>query len=136
MGRTGLTYRCQRAFIADVEDQHSHSLSSGFLRASLLLLLKERPSYGYELHERLVELGQVCDTAVVYRALHALHDEKLVYSAWEPSDTGPARRSYELSWSGEEALTACARLVAHNRDILQHYLDRCEIAVARSVRSG
>ncbi|MDB5114124.1 MAG: PadR family transcriptional regulator, partial [Chloroflexi bacterium] len=56
-----------------------------FLRPCLLLLLEESPGHGYELRDRLAELGTSAppDTAIVYRALNAMENEGLISSRWQ-----------------------------------------------------
>jgi poly-beta-hydroxybutyrate-responsive repressor len=75
-----------------------------FLRACLLLLLREHAGHGYDLLARLRDFGLDKDPGGVYRTLRALEREGLLYSAWEASSAGPARRGYELTWEGEELL--------------------------------
>lgn len=95
-----------------------------FLRACLLLLLKEQPGHGYSLVERLREFGVDKEPGAVYRALRALEHEGLLYSAWEASSTGPARRGYELTWEGEEVLAAWSETLEATRAMLGQYLRR------------
>jgi PadR family transcriptional regulator PadR len=99
-----------------------------FLRAWLLLLLKERPGHGYDLVERLRQLGIDKEPGGVYRALRALEREGLLYSAWETSSAGPARRGYELTWEGEEMLGAWSETLETTRLLLDTYLDRYRAA--------
>ncbi|HEV7466904.1 MAG TPA: PadR family transcriptional regulator [Candidatus Dormibacteraeota bacterium] len=85
-----------------------------FLRPCLLLLLEESPGHGYELRDRLAELGASAppDTAIVYRALNAMENEGLISSRWQPSTEGPQRRCYALTAEGREALGDWARQLA------------------------
>ena len=64
-----------------------------FGEASLLLLLAERPTHGYELLEALPALTgeDRVDVGNLYRVLRGLEDEGLVRSEW--SADLPARRS-------------------------------------------
>ncbi len=95
-----------------------------FLRACLLLLLKEQPAHGYDLVERLKDFGFDKDPGGVYRALRALERDGLLHSAWEASPAGPARRGYELTWEGEEMLAAWSATLAGSRAVLDQYLRR------------
>jgi len=95
------------------------------LRASLLLLLYERGDYGYELRTRLVELsGMCCDHGTVYRVLNQMEDEGLVSSGWERSRSGPARRRYRLTASGEERLDASSGELARLSRVLSAFETR------------
>jgi poly-beta-hydroxybutyrate-responsive repressor len=46
------------------------------------------------------------DPGNLYRTLRGLEDEGLVISSWDTSNTGPARRVYELTELGLEYLHA------------------------------
>lgn len=101
------------------------ALPKNFLRPCILLLLREQPAHGYELLERLVPLGLGRDDpGRLYRALRALEAERLVRSAWEPSQSGPDRRRYELTRSGMEHLHASADSLRATRDVLEVFLSR------------
>jgi PadR family transcriptional regulator, regulatory protein PadR len=81
-------------------------------RASLLLVLGEVPTHGYDLPVLLGPLGLgTTDRGFVYRTLRAMEAEGFVASAWEPSPTGPARRTYTVTPAGREwAAAATATL--------------------------
>jgi PadR family transcriptional regulator PadR len=84
---------------------HDSQLLKGVLGMVLLRLLDERPSYGYELVERLHELGltQVPDGSV-YPALNRLERDGHLQSFLVASAAGPARKYYRLSPSGKRLL--------------------------------
>jgi DNA-binding PadR family transcriptional regulator len=90
----------------------------------LLLLLKESPSYGYELLERLPAFGLGKDHASLYRTLRALESEGLVRSGWEVRGRGPARRRYEVTVEGEAWLDVWAGALSDTRSLLGFYLNR------------
>jgi len=70
-------------------------------RASLLLVLGEAPTYGYDLPALLAPLGLGdADRGFVYRTLRVMEADGLVSSAWDPSPTGPARRTYTVTPAG------------------------------------
>ncbi len=100
-------------------------LPKNFLRPCLLLLLRERPSHGYDLLERLRSFGfERDDPGRLYRALRTLEEEGLVRSAWESSTNGPARRIYELTRPGMEALHDAVQLLAKTDIIINVVLSR------------
>lgn len=102
-------------------------LPKNFLRACLLLLVKEQPSHGYDLLERLSQLGfKGADPGGLYRALRAMEQEGLMRSVWETSEMGPARRTYELTEEGEDWLHAWAGILSETSRIVSSYLDRYE----------
>lgn len=108
-------------------------LPRNFLRPCLLLLLAEEPSHGYDLLERLLDLGiEQTDPGGLYRSLRSMEQEGLVRSWWEPSDSGPARRTYTLTEEGLDWLHAWSGSLREVRRLLGRYLDRYE----RSVESA
>ena len=112
-------------------------LPRNFLRPCLLLLLAEMPSHGYDLLERLGELGlPAADPGGLYRILRALEREAMVTSRWETSATGPARRTYELTDEGREWLHAWAGALAEGRRIVGGFLDRYTTVTAETIQRG
>ena len=107
------------------------ALPKNFLRPCLLLLLREQPAHGYDLLERLRPLGfGRDDPGRLYRTLRALEAENLVLSAWEPSESGPDRRTYTLTRPGMEALHASAQELLATVAILEVFLSRLSEFVA------
>jgi len=96
-----------------------------YLRPCLLLLLAEGTSHGYELLEQVGSLGlDRVDPGGLYRCLRAMDEEGLVRSAWEPSTSGPARRTYELTDEGHEWLHVVAGSLAEVARSLATYRSR------------
>ncbi|MDP2807306.1 MAG: helix-turn-helix transcriptional regulator [bacterium] len=96
-----------------------------FVVPSLLLLLKGKPGYGYELMQRLGELGLFdgpADPAAVYRTLRKLESNKLVRSAWDTKNTGPARRCYRITAAGQKSLKAWKAVIAERKMKLEQLL--------------
>lgn len=105
----------------------SVGLPRNFLRPALLLLLAEGTAHGYELLERVGELGlDRMDTGGLYRCLRAMDEDGLVRSRWEPSAAGPARRRYELTAEGVARLDGAAASVAELTCLLVAYTRRHE----------
>jgi PadR family transcriptional regulator len=107
-------------------------MKKGSLELLVLHLLYERPSYGYEICERLRERSDGTlrfEEGAVYPLLHTLEREGLAEGYWEgsaPSPTsgtvatsageeadttrkGPRRRYYRLTPAGVEALRAAVQ---------------------------
>lgn len=93
-------------------------LPKNFLRACVLLLLREAPAHGYDLLERLRDFGVDREPGGLYRGLRAMEHEGLVASRWEVSLTGPDRRRYELTPAGDRALDAWAAALAETRRVI------------------
>lgn len=78
-----------------------------YIEPVVLLLLKERKSYGYDLADRLLEFELTdarVDRASLYRTLRALEESGHVSSAWDVEGAGPARRVYSLTEKGHARL--------------------------------
>lgn len=100
-------------------------LPKNFLRPCLLLLLRESPAHGYDLHERLRPLGfGRDDPGRLYRALRALETDGLVQSVWEKSSSGPDRRTYELTRAGAAHLHEAALSLGETSEIIGVFLAR------------
>ena len=101
------------------------ALPKNFLRPCLLLLLREDPAHGYDLLERIQSLGlDGSDPGNLYRALRALEKDGMVRSAWEPSESGPDRRTYAITRSGMEELHRTAKAIAAGHETVSGFLSR------------
>src|SRR5271168_3271985 len=76
-----------------------------FVLPAILLLLSERPGYGYGLVPRLQEFhfGHV-DRPAIYRALAQLEADGLVESSAQKPTAAQARRVYRVTPAGERVL--------------------------------
>ena len=87
--------------------EHDSQLLKGVLSLLLLHLLSERESYGYQLVQRLHEVGLTgILEGTVYPALARLEREGRVSTRLVASNAGPARKYYRPTVAGREALTA------------------------------
>ena len=77
-----------------------------------LVILREESSYGYELIERLQQLGfEEIGAGALYRTLRHMEKEGLCKSEWDTtttSESGPPRRMYSITEVGEEYLASWA----------------------------
>jgi PadR family transcriptional regulator PadR len=107
---------------------HVHARVERFVEPSLLLLLRERPLHGYELLERLPELGVEgrVDIGNLYRLLRALEEEGLVTSEWSADLPGPAKRTYELTDQGRRLLDRWAEALGRAQESISSFLERYE----------
>jgi len=81
--------------------------SERYIQPSILMTLKNKPSYGYELIQEICQFGFVEGQAppgMIYRHLRDLEENGLVESEWETESTGPAKRVYQLTGEGSEVL--------------------------------
>jgi PadR family transcriptional regulator PadR len=110
---------------AVVADPTPLSLPRNYLRPCLLLLLAEGTGHGYELLDQVHALGLAkADAAGVYRCLRAMDEEGLVRSHWQPSVSGPARRTYAITAEGADRLATMSAGLAVTARSLEHFLDR------------
>jgi PadR family transcriptional regulator PadR len=111
---------------------HVHARVERFVEPSLLLLLRERPLHGYELLERLPELGVEgrVDIGNLYRLLRALEEEGLVSSEWSADLPGPAKRTYELTGQGRRLLDRWAEALRRAQGTIDSFLARYEASLA------
>lgn len=96
-----------------------------YIQPSLLLELKIKPAYGYELINNLQKFGFVQGQAppgMIYRHLRGLEADGLVQSEWQTEGTGPARRIYHLTPEGEEALSLWVDYMQNQADNLIHFI--------------
>jgi PadR family transcriptional regulator PadR len=100
----------------------------GFIQPWLLLLLLQKPSYGYELMERLAQDEETPDSdpGLLYRTLRQLEEEGLVRSAWDTEGRGPARRLYQVTPEGVEYIHAWAIKIRRTRQRLDRFLAEYE----------
>ena len=93
-----------------------------WLIAAALVALREESSYGYELMERLENLGfGEVNPGTLYRKLRQMEREGLCKSEWKTSTSGPARRVYSLTDGGEEYLEAWAQGCQHYQQIMDAF---------------
>lgn len=108
-------------------------LPRNYLRPCLLLLLAEGTSHGYELLEQVAEFGlDRVDAGGLYRCLRAMDEDGLVRSVWEPSTSGPARRTYTLTAEGRDWLHAVAAPLAEVATALARYQRRYQRVLRRA----
>lgn len=100
-----------------------------FIEPCLLLSLRRRPSYGYQLLEDLASFGfhsDAPDTAALYRNLRRLEQEGYVQSSWRQGEGGPAKRYYQLTAQGCRLLTEWAEAMDSQRQALDQFLSEYE----------
>jgi PadR family transcriptional regulator PadR len=97
----------------------------GFLLPAILLLLTERPGYGYSLERRLQEFkfGHV-DRPAVYRALAQLERDGLVEASLPDPTARQPRRDYRVTALGERVLRVWMGVIKEEHDSLGEVLRR------------
>jgi DNA-binding PadR family transcriptional regulator len=78
------------------------------IQPAILVTLAEGPLHGYRVAERIGEMpgfaGQKPDVSGVYRFLKTMEQKKLVTGTWDFSESGPARKCYEITPAGQRCL--------------------------------
>ena len=97
-----------------------------FIEPTLLLALREGPSHGYELAERLSKVigVETVDYGNLYRLLRSLEEEGIVSSQWDDTTEGRSKREYELTESGELLLEAWAGSLRNTNKRIAAFLRR------------
>ena len=92
-------------YSSQVTSTHDPQLLKGVLSLLLLQLLAQRESYGYEIVQRLHEIGlsDISD-GTVYPALARLERESRVSARLVSSHSGPARKYYRPTEAGYSTL--------------------------------
>lgn len=111
----------------DTEKGCAYSLHrvSKFVEPSLLLLLSIRPSHGYELLDRLGELGfnrGSIDVGAVYRTLRKLEKEGFVRSSWREAKGKKIKRDYVITPEGLRFLALWAERIEERKKALSKFL--------------
>ena len=102
---------------------------------TLLYFLANKPSHGYGLIQMVNESGFSeieADPATIYRNLRRMEEDGLVISQWETENTGPARRAYQLSPEGHQALDYCVQLINDKVIKMQAFLEQYQREVKES----
>jgi PadR family transcriptional regulator, regulatory protein PadR len=106
-----------------VTSSHDPQLLKGVLSLLLLHLLAQRESYGYEVVQRLHDVGlkDVLE-GTVYPALTRLEREGRVSARLVSSSSGPARKYYRPTPAGYQALAAGMENWARHSEIVNTVL--------------
>jgi PadR family transcriptional regulator PadR len=77
-----------------------------WLTPVVLVTLREKSSYGYELMERIARIAgfEALKPGTLYRTLRQMEKEGLCESEWRTSNGGPACRVYSVTNTGEAYL--------------------------------
>ncbi len=97
-----------------------------FLRAFLLLFLAEGETHGYELIEKLKNIGVKYETyefGYVYKTLRNMEKEGFLSSRWNVKEKGAAKRIYRITDKGKKNLDEWAHVLSNIRDSLNSFLD-------------
>jgi poly-beta-hydroxybutyrate-responsive repressor len=96
-----------------------------FLKPTVCLLLRQGPSHGYMLLERLEEFGLgMLNSGIVYRTLRDMEGNGWVTSTWDAEQAqGPPRRVYRLTARGDEMLNKWVQDLRQTRKQIDYLVD-------------
>jgi poly-beta-hydroxybutyrate-responsive repressor len=97
-----------------------------YIQPSILMALKRKPSYGYELIHEISQFGFVEGLAppgMIYRHLRNLEENGLVLSEWQTDGAGPAKRVYQLTDEGREVLSFWIDYMQKQAEKLRSFID-------------
>ena len=101
----------------------------GAISLWLLILLSERPMYGYEIIKELEKRFSGYwkpKTGAIYPALEKLEQDKLVTSQREFREEGPDRKHYAIAKKGESELSQSVLRWIKMMEMLEHYRETHE----------
>jgi DNA-binding PadR family transcriptional regulator len=92
------------------------------IQPAILAVLAEGPLHGYGLAERIAALpafaGDRPDVSGIYRFLKAMDRKGLVESAWDLSESGPAKKTYRITTVGQQCLRLWTRTLQHHHQAI------------------
>lgn len=105
------------------------------IQPAILIVLAQGPLHGYALAERLSQMpllgGHKPDGSGVYRFLKTMERKGLVTSSWDTSQTGPAKRAYQITPTGERCLRTWIKTLEDYRDGVNDLLRAARKAIGR-----
>lgn len=111
------------------QQQRQSGMKVGAVSLWLLILLSERPMYGYEIIRELEKRFSGYwrpKTGTIYPALEKLEQDKLVTSQREFREEGPDRKHYVLSKKGNAQLSQSVLHWIKMMEMLEHYRETHE----------
>jgi PadR family transcriptional regulator PadR len=111
------------------QKKRQSGMKVGAVSLWLLILLSERPMYGYEIIKELEKRFSGYwkpKTGTIYPALEKLEEDKLVTSQREFREEGPDRKHYALAKKGEAQLSQSVSHWFKMMDVLEHYRETHE----------
>ena len=115
--------------MAKTNENRKKGMKVGAVSLWLLLLLSEKPMYGYELLKELEKRFSGYwrpKTGTIYPALDKLEQDRLVTSQREFREEGPDRKHYALTQKGEEELSQSMSHWIKMMEVLEKYREMHE----------
>lgn len=82
----------------------SSQMLKGILQGCLLILINQRPYYGYAISQELSKYGFAdVPKGTIYPLLMSMEKKGLIIGRMQPSKDGPQRKYYYITTSGKKA---------------------------------
>ncbi len=110
----------------DKSEQFGARKKERYIQPSILMGLILEPSYGYELIQNIQKFGFIEGQAppgMIYRHLKQLEEADLVVSTWKTEGSGAAKRMYNITSDGEEALAAWISYMEEQARKLEKFIE-------------
>ena len=94
----------------------------GWIQFLILRILYEKPTYGYQLLEKIETRSGGYHRLVpgaIYTILRRMENQGLLRSEWEKVESGPDRRIYELTDEGVEVLKSGLEAMVRRRKLTE-----------------
>lgn len=109
------------------------------LRPSLLIMLAEDGSHGYEMIDQLESLGfdpDCLDSSMIYRDLREMEEMGWIESSWDEEDSkGPKRRVYQIKDQGWLQLEEWLESLIHIQEQIANLEERYQQLTAAKDQS-
>jgi DNA-binding PadR family transcriptional regulator len=104
------------------------------IQPAILAILAEKAQHGYLIVQGLAAMpmfkGHEPDNTGVYRFLHAMEERGLLTSAWDMSDSGPAKKLFDLTNPGRECLAKWVATLREYHEQIGELLELLQRATA------
>ncbi len=107
---------------ASHQDRTMNTMPKNLMVPFLLLSLQNVNLHGYKLIQELAQFGfATIDQGNVYRTLRQLEKDQLVYSEWDTTTEGPAKRIYSITKTGEDYLKTCFTTLEQYQSMINRF---------------
>lgn len=97
-----------------------------WLQFLLLRIIYDKPTYGYEIIEKIPSLTCGCqkhETGAVYTVLRRMEQNGLVTSKWARKVKGLDRRTYKITKKGTAVLKEGLELIKRRKELVDNLID-------------
>lgn len=100
------------------------------LTNAILLIIAEKPNYGYDIANKLDELGierieGIGQMGKIYRILSDLENNGYIISEWDVSSS-PPKKVYKITPVGLDYLRYSLEVMKKEEKFLNNFIEKCE----------